>query len=169
MLKRRRIDILFGLAYIIFMAILIAILTTPSSEANGDTKMQVHSFNVDDIVDEVAGAMLEVQYDLDQIELPQYESLGIFNVTAYCPCRSCSGRYGNMTSTGVIAKEGVTIAVDPNVIPYGTKVYIDGKEYIAQDCGSAIKGNDIDLYFESHEVADKWGVQEKEVYVKKEE
>lgn len=53
-----------------------------------------------------------------------------------------------MTSTGVIAEEGRTIAVDPNVIPYGTKVLIDGNVYVAEDCGSAVKGNIVDIYVE---------------------
>lgn len=51
-----------------------------------------------------------------------------------------------MTSTGVIAEEGRTIAVDPTVIPYGTEVMIDGHVYIAEDCGGAVKGNVIDIF-----------------------
>ena len=53
-----------------------------------------------------------------------------------------------MTSTGVTAKEGRTIAVDPTVIPYGTKVMIDGHTYIAEDCGSAVKGKVVDIFVE---------------------
>ena len=53
-----------------------------------------------------------------------------------------------MTSTGVIAKEGRTIAVDPTVIPYGTKVIVNNHEYIAEDCGSAVKGKVIDIFVE---------------------
>lgn len=55
-----------------------------------------------------------------------------------------------ITATGTTAKEGRTIAVDPKVIPYGTKVYIDGWGYrIAEDCGGGIKGNHIDIYVDS--------------------
>lgn len=89
-------------------------------------------------------------------------------VTAYCPCVHCSGEFGNMTATGEIAKEGRTIAVDPNVIPYGSTVIVFGKEYIAEDCGAAIVGNEIDIFFENHEEAKEFGVQEIVVFVKEE-
>lgn len=57
----------------------------------------------------------------------------------------------------------MTIATDPDVIPLGTEVEIDGHIYIAQDVGGAISGNRIDLYFDSHEDALQWGVREKTV------
>ena len=57
-----------------------------------------------------------------------------------------------MTSTGVIAKEGRTIAVDPAIIPYGTKVQIgnDPTIYIAEDTGSALRKGEkiIDIFVE---------------------
>ena len=85
-------------------------------------------------------------------------------VTAYCPCEKCCGEYANgYTATGEKATQGVTIATDPDVIPMGTEVEIDGHIYIAQDVGGAISGNRIDLYFDSHEDALQWGVQEKTV------
>jgi 3D (Asp-Asp-Asp) domain-containing protein len=43
----------------------------------------------------------------------------------------------------------VTVAVDPAIIPYGSKIKINGKVYIAQDCGGVIKGNKIDVFVES--------------------
>ena len=52
-----------------------------------------------------------------------------------------------ITATGTVPKYG-TIAVDPTVIPYGTKVYIKelDKVFTAEDCGGAIKGNTIDIF-----------------------
>lgn len=55
--------------------------------------------------------------------------------------------------------------MDPDVIPYGTKVLINGKEYIAADCGGDIKGNWIDIYMEEHERAKEYGVKYAEVYI----
>lgn len=91
-----------------------------------------------------------------------------FIVTAYCPCYECSEGWGNSTATGAIAKQGRTIAVDPKIIPYGTEVVIDGHTYVAEDCGGVIKGNKIDIYFETHEETIKWGVQKKIVTILKE-
>lgn len=77
--------------------------------------------------------------------------------TAYCPCEKCSGKWGTMTATGVQAEAGRTIAVDPSVIPYGTHVIIDGVTYVAEDTGGAIKGNDVDIFFNTHEEALQFG------------
>ena len=43
--------------------------------------------------------------------------LGVFTTTGYCPCGSCSGRWGRLTSTGALAAAGHTVAVDPRLIP----------------------------------------------------
>lgn len=99
------------------------------------------------------------------------EPLGEFTLTAYCPCAKCCGKWANgITATGMTATEGRTVAVDPRVIPYGSTVtlyYEDGTvhTYTAEDCGGAIKGNRIDVFFDSHEDARAFGVQSAMVYV----
>jgi 3D (Asp-Asp-Asp) domain-containing protein len=57
------------------------------------------------------------------------------------------------------------VAADTDVLPFGTKVIIDGNTYIVQDRGGAIKGNRIDLYFDSHQEALNFGRQTKEVTI----
>ena len=56
--------------------------------------------------------------------------------------------------------------VDTEIIPFGTVLVIDGHEYIAEDTGSAVKGQIIDIYFSTHEAAREYGVQYKTIYIK---
>lgn len=110
--------------------------------------------------------------------LIEYEGVIQLEATAYCSCYECCGKWpGNkwygITATGTRAKIG-TIAVDPKVIPLGTKVYIEGlngaKNYgyaVAEDTGGAIKGNIIDLYFDTHKETINWGRQQVKVYILK--
>lgn len=93
-------------------------------------------------------------------------SLGEFKLTAYCTCSKCCGKWADgATATGTRATPGRTIAVDPDVIPLGSKVYINGFEYTAEDTGSAIKGHRIDILFPTHQEALNFGVQYAEVAI----
>lgn len=56
------------------------------------------------------------------------------------------GRTGNKTSSGTWPQEGQTIATDPRYIPTGSTVIMGGREYIAEDTGSAVKGWMVDKY-----------------------
>ena len=96
---------------------------------------------------------------------PDNNYLGRFKLTAYCPCAKCCGKSDGITATGTVATQGRTIAVDPSVIPYGTAVSINGNIYIAEDCGGAIGGNRIDIFFDSHADAWNFGVQYADVYL----
>ena len=103
-------------------------------------------------------------------------------VTGYCNCGKCCGwrkkwfffgepvyNYGKMkgkpkkvgvTASGAVAAKG-TIAADPSVYPFGTKIGIPGYGVgIVQDVGGSIKGAHIDIWFPSHEEASAWGARE---------
>jgi uncharacterized protein YabE (DUF348 family) len=76
-----------------------------------------------------------------------------------------------ITATGVRVKRGM-IAVDPRVIPLGSRVYVeiagDTPDYgyaTATDTGGAIKGNIIDLYFDSQKEVYKWGCRRGKIYI----
>lgn len=109
---------------------------------------------------------------------PEPVCLGEFRTTAYCTCVKCCGiwssehpsrvgtDYVQRTKSGTIPTAGRTVSVDPDVIPLGTAIIIDGHEYIAEDTGNAVKGNTLDIYFDSHEAAVEYGVQKKTIYVK---
>ena len=92
-------------------------------------------------------------------------SLGTFKLTGYCPCYSCSEGWGRSTSTGAVATANHTIAVDPRVIPYGAKVMINGTVYTAEDKGGGVKGNHIDVFYNTHQETRVQGTQYQEVFL----
>lgn len=64
---------------------------------------------------------------------------------------------GNRTATGIWPYRGI-VAVDPRVIPLGTRMYVEGYGYaVAQDTGGLIKGNIIDVFMDTEEEAIQWG------------
>ena len=88
-------------------------------------------------------------------------------VTAYCPCERCCGKYADgITASGHIIKPGDKLIAADKTIPFGTKMYIPGygpAEVL--DRGGKIKGNHIDIFFDTHQQALNWGVKELEVYI----
>ena len=80
--------------------------------------------------------------------------------TGYCSCAKCNYPYGGQPSyLGYALKKGI-VAVDPRVIPMGSRLYIEGYgSAIAADQGNAIKGNRIDLCFSTHQQALNWGIK----------
>lgn len=150
-------------------------------EVSTETKISNDVSDVESSITEESSIQVEEENTsneyIEELE-PEYISLGEFRLTAYCPCEICCeecaynrpvDEYGNTivyTASGKIAQEGYTIAADPDVLPYGTIVYIDGHEYEVQDCGGAITNNSIDIYFDTHEAACEFGLQYGEVFIK---
>ena len=112
----------------------------------------------------------EIESKQEIIELSEdyvytdYRSLGEFVITHYCACEKCTIDGDGITATGTKATEGRTIAADPDVLPMGTIVIIEGHTYTVEDVGGAIKGRRIDIFMDSHEEALKAGVRTAEVF-----
>ena len=95
-------------------------------------------------------------------------SLGVFKLTAYCPCVKCCGPGASgFTATGTRAKANHTISVDPRFIPFGSTVIINGNRYVAEDRGGGVKKYHIDIFFDSHAQALRFGVRYGEVFIKR--
>lgn len=87
--------------------------------------------------------------------------------TAYAPTVQETDGDPWMTASGMKSGQGV-VAVDPKVIPLGSKLYVEGYGYaIAGDTGSAIKGNRIDVFFYSPDETARWGRRRVRVFLLK--
>lgn len=108
-------------------------------------------------------------YYIEQELLAKAHKIENCTVTHYDCCVLCCGKTDGITASGVKATPGVTVAVDPNVIPLGSDVLVDYGDgiinyYRADDTGSAIKGNKLDLCVSSHQEAINLGVRTATVY-----
>ena len=104
-----------------------------------------------EITEEPSNEIVDESYVYQNIEWYTME------VSYYCPCEICCGKTDGITACGLRAIEGVTVAV-PDFIPLGTKIVIDGYEYIAQDRGGYIIALDsntirVDIFVNSHDKA----------------
>jgi uncharacterized protein YabE (DUF348 family) len=89
--------------------------------------------------------------------------------TAYYAVRGVGKTYTASGRLAVRKPDGYsTIAVDPSVIPFGTQLFIEGYGFaIAADSGTGIKGDTIDVYFDTYKEACNWAVKNVKVYILK--
>lgn len=144
---------------------------------------------IEDIEDEKKEETKEIENEVKAVSYrelaennppEEYKQVIEATATAYCLCQKCCGKspsspgYG-VTASGlkIIPGTGMkVIAVDPKVIPLGSKVYVQGLngawDYgyaVAGDTGGAIKSMKIDLYMDSHEETLNWGRKKVNIYV----
>ena len=143
--------ICFGLgllAVLLIILLLLFLLEKHKALVYWQEKADKQAETLEQLDSEIAD--LNIQISELERTISFYESwqcLGEFKVTYYWPGEDS---YGTATSTGAVATEGRTVAVDPSIIPYGTEIMIDGHIYIAEDTGSALKGNrTIDIFVNS--------------------
>jgi 3D (Asp-Asp-Asp) domain-containing protein len=106
--------------------------------------------------DSVSGAVLKpASYAVTVPPAPAAGTRITVEATAYSPNHGC----GTRTRTGMIAGYGI-IAVDPRIIPLGTRLYVPGYGYgLAADTGGAIKGGRIDVCYDHEWQCERWGRQ----------
>ena len=107
--------------------------------------------------------------NIEQALLANANKIEDVKVSHYCCCVKCCGKADGITYSGVKAVPGVTVAVDTSIIPLGSDVLVDYGDgvinyYRADDTGSAIKGNKLDLCVSSHQEAINLGVRTATVY-----
>lgn len=97
---------------------------------------------------------------------PVREYFGICTISHYCNCSACCGQWaGGNTASGVPPTAGRTVA--HNYLPFGTRVLINGVEYVVEDRGddNMSGGMWFDVYCGSHSEALQRGMYDAEVYV----
>lgn len=107
--------------------------------------------------------------EIEQAILSGAHKIEGVTVSHYDCCIECCGKDDGITASGVKATPGVTVAVDPSVIPLGSDVLVDYGDgeihyYRADDIGGAIKGKKIDLCVSSHDEALRLGKRTATVY-----
>ncbi|MEA2016545.1 MAG: 3D domain-containing protein [Actinomycetota bacterium] len=118
---------------------------------------------------EIQNILSEIKRRIAMVQPPGLTLAGEWDMTAtayYAFGRGGNDINGNgITAIGLRARKGV-VAVDPRVIPLGTKLYIPGYgEALAGDTGGWIKGNRIDLCFETQEECFRWGRRSIKIYL----
>ena len=128
----------------------------------------VHKAPVDQVIEKgILGSKSVVASTSDL----QVKNVLEFQATAYTALPCCNGSYAGMTASGRKPAYGV-VAVDPRVIPLGTKLYIETLDgswaygfAVAGDTGGAIKGHKIDLFMETHAECNNFGRRQVRVYI----
>lgn len=105
-----------------------------------------------DKANETISALKSTEYELVY--------LGDFKLTHLC------GTGDNLTAIGTEVVPGISVAVDPSVIPYGSQVYIEGYGWrIAENCGGWVNGKHIDIAVDTHAEASSMGVENGGVWI----
>ena len=117
-------------------------------------------------------ARVDADREARQAQAEAYEAIGAYQyigectVTYYCcePYAHICGDGDGLTATGLPVTPGV-VAVDPEVIPLGSTVIIDGQAYLAADTGGAVRGNHVDIAVATHQEAEALGTTTADVWV----
>ena len=110
--------------------------------------------------EEDGGEVFEESCDVAPVNAAQH-LWGVCTITFYCPCSECCGEWaGGATASGTTPTAGRTVAAD---LPFGTRLLIDGQEYVVEDRG--VGGMWVDIFVNDHNEALQRGMYQAEVYI----
>ena len=186
MIKRNKeMFIFFGLVLLTYILGIIVGLnkglnnkveTPKTTEQETTTEIELETETETEIIELATQKEVETEVETETETEPQYVSLGIYTITAYCSCHLCCGKYaynrpldenGEPIVYGASGEELIadySIAVDAELFQMGETLWINNRQYVCHDVGSAIKGKKIDIYMSSHQRALEWGRQNVEVF-----
>ena len=133
--------------------ILCFTMTMTKPELIAENAVQIETYKTE--VENELAAEEEVE------EVPSMHLWGTATITHYCNCSACCGQWaGGGTASGTIPTAGRTVAAE---LPFGTRLVINGQEYIVEDRG--VSGCWVDIYCDSHAEALARGMYQTEVYI----
>jgi 3D (Asp-Asp-Asp) domain-containing protein len=136
--------------------------TTEATTEEATTECTTESTTVYIAPSTTRGTTTEIPLTTIKFEdIPEYEELGTYKLTAYCSCSSCCGKSDGITASGTKAQAGRTVATSSS-IPFGTELYINGNTYVVEDRG--VGEGVVDIYFDSHSDAMNFGVKYAKVF-----
>jgi 3D (Asp-Asp-Asp) domain-containing protein len=139
-------------AVILMLAMIVSILSFGSIISECSSKPNAKAKTV----------QLNTKKNVTKKKWKKVKYMGRYELTAYCNCKKCCGQWaGGRTASGTIPKQGRTVAC--NSIPFKTKLLIKGKVYTVEDTGG-MANNVIDIYFNSHAAALRFGRRQSKVY-----
>ena len=117
----------------------------------------------DSIDNEVLGEVEEdTPVNTEPVLEPSMHLWGVCTLTFYCGGPCCCGQWaGGPTASGVIPTPNHTVACGD--LPFGTRLMIEGQEYVVEDRG--VSGMWVDIFVSSHEEALQRGMYQAEVYI----
>ena len=92
---------------------------------------------------------------------PAMHLYGNCRITFYCPCSACCGSWGNATASGAMPQANHTVACGD--LPFGTRLLIDGQEYVVEDRG--VGAQQVDIFVNDHGEALARGLYYTDVWI----
>lgn len=120
--------------------------------------IEVNNSSPSDVKAEIEGSDMATNSDAEE---ERWESLGRWKTTGFCPCRKCNGSNAGKTASGAPMTPGRTVAVGN--LPFGTRLKINGHEYVVEDRG--VHGHHVDILYGDHKSAWNHGVKYCEVFI----
>ena len=153
------------IAIFVVMFICVSWYFAGTSYVNGNNNMTLLSTTVDSAKHNVKRIKTSNSTGLDQWQTIQ------MRVTAYCPCPKCCGSYSDgVTACGYKISHGDCFVAADKTYPFGTEMiipgYKGGKIVKVLDRGGVIRGNRLDVFFNSHQEALEWGVRYLDVKIR---
>jgi 3D (Asp-Asp-Asp) domain-containing protein len=181
--KRNRSKIALIVAVILWAILLVVLLATSgkpteqSAESDTEPLTEIQDGRVpgDDIPALTRCYLTDEEIEAEENEMIESALLAKAHVikdctiTYYDVCVKCCGKTDGITASGVKAVPGVTVAVDPSVIPFGSDVLIDFGDgdiqyYKADDSGYGVDGNHVDICVKDHATAIQGSITTATVY-----